>query len=53
MGARINRLVYRTVFVCGVLAALAFAHNHVTQPCRAGQIGAGGMCVPAPTGGTR
>ncbi|WP_328339576.1 hypothetical protein [Micromonospora sp. NBC_00421] len=44
MGARINRLVHRTVAVCAVLAALAFHHNHVTQPCGA-ELGAGGMCV--------
>ena len=45
MAARINRLVYRTVAVCAVLAGLAFHHNHTTQPCSADQFGAAGMCV--------
>jgi hypothetical protein len=45
MRARIDRLVYRTVAVCAVLAVLAFHHNHTTQPCTADEVGAGGMCV--------
>ncbi|SCL20442.1 hypothetical protein [Micromonospora inyonensis] len=45
MGARIDRLVKRTVLICAVLAGLAFHHNHVTYPC-GDQLGAGGMCVP-------
>ncbi|MGC5329797.1 hypothetical protein [Micromonospora sp. DT62] len=44
MGARINRLVYRTVAVCALLAGLAAHHNHTTQPC-GDQLGAAGMCV--------
>lgn len=45
MRARIDRLVYRTVAVCAVLAALAFHHNHTTYPC-GDQLGAAGLCVP-------
>jgi len=45
MAARINRLVYRVVGVCAVLAALAFHHNHTTQPCSPAEVGAAGMCV--------
>lgn len=45
MGARINRLVYRTVAVAAVLAGLAFHHNHTTIPCGPNAVGAGGNCV--------
>jgi hypothetical protein len=53
MAAAINRLVYKTVFACGVLAALAFAHNHHAHPCTGHQIGAGGMCVTTTIGAHR
>ncbi|MFF3867333.1 hypothetical protein [Micromonospora sp. NPDC001898] len=46
MGARISRLVCRTVAVCALLAGLAAYTNHVTQPCTRAEIGAVGMCVP-------
>ncbi|MFB9238671.1 hypothetical protein ACFFWC_24610 [Plantactinospora siamensis] len=45
MARRINRLVYKTVFVLGVLASLAFAHNTAAHPCTGASVGAGGMCV--------
>ena len=45
MAARINRLVYRTVGICAVLAGLAFHHNHTTLPCSPTEVGAGGLCV--------
>lgn len=51
MARRINRLVYRTIAVCAVLAGLAFHHNHTTHPCGPTQVGAGGMCVTVTAGG--
>ena len=53
LSRRIDRLVARTVLVCAALAAFAFMHNHVTQPCTGAQVGAGGMCVSVPAGGVR
>lgn len=54
MTSLINRIVVKTVLVCGVLAVLAFAHNHQSKPCTDAQVGAGGMCVTiSASGGSR
>ncbi|WDZ87166.1 hypothetical protein [Micromonospora cathayae] len=47
----VDRWVKGTVLVAAALAAVAFHHNHVTQPCAATQVGAGGMCVTVQHGG--
>lgn len=48
---RIDRLVYRTILVAGILAGLAAYSNHTTYPCGPDQVGAVGMCVTVPFGG--
>lgn len=44
--SKFERFAVKALAVLGFFAVLAFNANDNLNPCHAGQVGAGGMCVP-------